>query len=134
MMKYSRQREAVCLFLKDRTDHPTAETIYDGLRTDFPNISLGTVYRNLSLLSEMGQIQRISGDNCDRYDPNPAPHYHVQCDVCGCVEDLPMTSMDSLNQLAQAHLGGTVRSHTLMFHGTCSHCLQNQKKDNESEK
>lgn len=134
MMKYSRQREAIYQFLMNRTDHPTAETIYDGLRTDLPNISLGTVYRNLALLTETGQIQRLSGDSSDRFDPNPAPHYHFQCDVCGCVEDLPMTSMDSLNQLAQAHLGGKVRSHTLMFHGTCVHCIQNAENAVHSEK
>lgn len=129
MMKYSRQREAVYKFLKQRTDHPTAETIYDGLKDDFPNISLGTVYRNLSLLSETGTIQRLSGNGaCDRFDPNPSPHYHFQCDRCGCVEDIPMTSMDSLNQLAQAYLAGKIYSHTLTFHGICSSCLDQEKK------
>ncbi len=130
MIKYSRQREAICRFLQTRTDHPTAETIYNALRPSMPNISLGTVYRNLSLLSENGQIQKLSGDGSDRFDPNPSPHYHFHCDVCGCVEDIPMTSMDSLNQLAQAHIGGHVRSHMLMFYGTCSKCLSQKTQEN----
>jgi len=128
MIKYSRQREAICQFLSTRTDHPTAETIYASLRADMPNISLGTVYRNLSLLADTGQIQKLSGSGTsDRFDPNPAPHYHFHCECCGCVEDIPMTSMDSLNQLAQAHIGGKIRSHTLMFHGTCSSCVSSDK-------
>ncbi len=124
MIKYSRQREAIYQFLCTRTDHPTAETIYASLRVEMPNISLGTVYRNLSLLSDTGQIQKLSGSGTsDRFDPKATPHYHFHCEHCGKVEDIPMTSMDSLNQLAQAHLGGTIRSHTLMFHGTCSECV-----------
>lgn len=129
MMKYSRQREAICRFLKDRTDHPTAETIYDGIKAELPNISLGTVYRNLSLLSDNGCIQRLSVNGAsDRFDPNPAPHYHFQCGRCGCVEDIPMTSMDSLNQLAQAYLDGKIYSHTLTFHGICSKCLEKEEQ------
>lgn len=128
MTKYSRQREAICQFLATRVDHPTAETIYASLRVDMPNISLGTVYRNLSLLSDSRQIQKLSGcGTSDRFDPNPAPHYHFHCECCGCVEDLPMTSMDSLNHLAQAHIGGKIRSHTLMFHGTCNSCAASEK-------
>ena len=53
--KYSRQRESIKQFLMTRTDHPTADTVYLNIRQAFPNISLGTVYRNLNLLSEMGE-------------------------------------------------------------------------------
>ena len=60
MLKYSRQREAIKTFLAGRYDHPTAETVYLGIKEEFPNISLGTVYRNLSLLSDIGEIQKLS--------------------------------------------------------------------------
>ncbi len=60
MIKYSRQRESIVNFLASRTDHPTAETIYQNIKKEFPNISLGTVYRNLSLLEEIGEIIKIS--------------------------------------------------------------------------
>ena len=68
-LKYSRQREAIKDFLAHSHEHPTADIVYMNLRESFPNISLGTVYRNLSLLSEMGQIQKISmKDGADRFD------------------------------------------------------------------
>ena len=64
MLKYSRQREAIKTFLAGRYDHPTAETVYLGIKEEFPNISLGTVYRNLSLLSDIGEIQKLSTGIC----------------------------------------------------------------------
>ena len=60
MIKKSRQREAILQCLVNRYDHPTAETVYLSIKDDFPNISLGTVYRNLSLLSDLGEIQKIT--------------------------------------------------------------------------
>ena len=89
MLKYSRQREAIKTFLAGRYDHPTAETVYLGIKEEFPNISLGTVYRNLSLLSDIGEIQKLStGIGPDRFDGNPALHYHFICKHCGSVLDL----------------------------------------------
>ena len=80
MLKYSKQREAIKNFLVTRYDHPTAETVYLNIRKEFPNISLGTVYRNLNLLAEIGEIQKLSsGIGPDRFDGNPAPHYHFIC-------------------------------------------------------
>lgn len=127
MIKYSRQREAIIRYLHGRTDHPSAEKIYRDLRLEYPNISLGTVYRNLNLLSESGHLLRIPMDNAsDRFDPDTHPHYHFVCRQCGCVEDIPMTVMNSLNQLAEAHVGGQVETHSLIFHGLCTPCSQKQ--------
>lgn len=68
-LKYSRQRESIKEFLMTRTDHPTADTVYHQLRKIYPNISLGTVYRNLALLADIGEIQKIcTGDGADRFD------------------------------------------------------------------
>ena len=81
MIKYSRQRESIVNFLASRTDHPTAETIYQNIKKEFPNISLGTVYRNLSLLEEIGEIIKIStGVGPDHYDLDFADELmtHVQ--------------------------------------------------------
>ena len=84
MIKYSRQRDSIKNFLENRYDHPTAETVYANIRQEYPNISLGTVYRNLALLSELGEIQKIStGIGPDRFDGNPRPHYHFFCRKCG---------------------------------------------------
>lgn len=60
MIKRSRQREAIRQCLTKRYDHPTAETVYMSIKDEFPNISLGTVYRNLSLLSDLGEVQKIT--------------------------------------------------------------------------
>ena len=74
--KYSRQREAIKEFLAGRTDHPTADTVYTCLREQYPNISLGTVYRNLTLLTEMGEIMKITtGEGADRFDANVQRHH-----------------------------------------------------------
>ena len=89
-MKYSRQRESIKENLMNRYDHPTAETVYLDVKKDYPNISLGTVYRNLSLLSEIGEIQKISSSNGpERFDGNPKPHFHFFCRKCGQVTDIP---------------------------------------------
>ena len=68
-LKYSRQREAILDNLKSRVDHPTADMLFQSLRKDDPKISLGTVYRNLGLLAELGRINKISAQNgIERYD------------------------------------------------------------------
>ena len=96
MIKRSRQREAIRQCLTGRYDHPTAETVYMSIKDEFPNISLGTVYRNLSLLSDLGEIQKITvSGGPDRFDGNPAPHYHFSCRECGCVMDLDRRNVGS---------------------------------------
>ena len=82
--KRSKQRDAIIAFLMTRKDHPTADTIYMNIKKEFPNISLGTVYRNLALLSERGDILKLSYDNgADRYDASVEPHYHFICPLTG---------------------------------------------------
>lgn len=129
MMKYSRQRESIKNFLISRCDHPTAETIYENIRLENPNISLGTVYRNLSLLSDIGEIQKIStGMGPDRFDGNTAPHYHLFCKKCGGVFDLMMDNIDHINTIAGAVFPGTVEGHVVHFYGLCPDCKKNEKK------
>ena len=60
-LKYSRQRESIKEYLRHTTEHPTADTVYGNIRKLYPNISLGTVYRNLSLLVDLGEIRKLSG-------------------------------------------------------------------------
>lgn len=124
MLKYSRQRESIKRFLMTRTDHPTAETIYENIRLEYPKISLGTIYRNLSLLTEIGEIQTIStGIGPDRFDGNAVPHYHFTCKSCGSVIDLKLQGLDHINLLAQHDFNGSIEGHTVFFYGTCENCL-----------
>ena len=83
-LKYSRQRESIKEFLTGRTDHPTADFVYENMKQIYPNISLGTVYRNLSLLADLGEIQKLSSfGGADRFDARTAPHCHFMCTRCG---------------------------------------------------
>ena len=77
-LKYSRQREAIKEFLASTKEHPTADTVYMHVREEFPRISLGTVYRNLNLLADMGEINKITTpDGGDRFDGSVEPHYNL---------------------------------------------------------
>ena len=128
-LKYSRQRESIKEFLADRNDHPTADTVYANIRQIYPNISLGTVYRNLSLLASLGEIRRIScEDGADRFDAITAPHYHVICRHCGKVEDLPMPWETDLDKKASACYGGEIEGHATSFYGICAACKKGEKK------
>ena len=128
MLKYSRQRESIKSFLMTRTDHPTEETVYENLRKEYPKISLGTVYRNLSLLTEIGEIQTIStGVGPDRFDGNVEPHYHFICKRCGKVIDLKMQGIEHINLLAQHEFSGSIEGHTVFFYGRCEECLMREK-------
>lgn len=133
MLKYSRQRESIKKFLMSRTDHPTAETIYENLREEYPKISLGTVYRNLSLLTDIGEIRTIStGVGPDRFDGNILPHYHFICRHCGQVIDLNVHELEHINLLAQHDFPGVIEGHRVFFYGSCAACA-GKKTGNRSE-
>ena len=125
-LKYSRQRESIKACLMNRHDHPTADALYASIREEYPNISLGTVYRNLNLLVDLGEIKKIpSGDGIDHFDYDTSPHYHFVCRQCGCIRDLPMPVSETLEQEAAAFVDGTIEDHSLIFRGVCSSCREN---------
>ena len=125
VLKHSKQRDSIKEFLMGRKDHPTAAVVYDNVRRSFPNISLGTVYRNLTLLADIGEISRIHvGDGVDHFDADTSPHYHFICSECGCVRDLDMPGID-LDEIASRNFDGQIECHTVYFHGRCKDCCQN---------
>lgn len=120
--KHSKQREALVELLKSTKTHPTASWLYENLRADFPNISLGTVYRNLKMLSDSGSILRLDiGSGTEHYDGFTHNHYHFVCNDCGSVLDIE-ANFDELNMFAQNTTGGTIENHSLIFYGKCSQC------------
>lgn len=122
-IKFSRQRESIKNYLYHTTSHPTAAKIYDALRIEYPNISLGTVYRNLNFLVENGDIIKIScDDGSDHYDGNVNPHYHFMCKKCHQVVDLDMPPLSQIDILANANFGGEIEGHFTYFYGTCEKC------------
>lgn len=129
-LKYSRHREAIKEFLCTRKDHPTADVVYMNVSREYPNISLGTVYRNLTLLVDMGEIQRLRvGDGQDHFDADISKHYHFVCTECGSVIDLEMDSIEKINDIAGMNFEGQIYGHVTYFYGTCGDCTK-RKKDN----
>ena len=122
-LKYSRQREAIKNYLVDRTDHPTADMVYTAIREVYPNISLGTVYRNLTLLAQQGEIIKIScGENSDRFDARTSAHYHFICEECGRVDDLMDFDTQMIDRMAEKYYDGEIYGHQLYFYGKCKCC------------
>lgn len=127
-LKYSRQREMIKDFLMTRKDHPTADIVYMNVRKQNPNISLGTVYRNLTLLADIGEINRLRvGDGVDHFDADTSPHYHFVCTKCGGVTDLEMDSIENILETAKANFDGYIAGHVTHFYGTCGKCIRPQK-------
>lgn len=129
-LKYSKQREAIKAYLKKSIDHPTADMVYDNLKLIFPNISLGTVYRNLALLTELGEIRKIANSNGpDRFDAESKPHYHFCCNSCGEILDIESNEEKFLFiQEVLKNFSGTITDEEITFHGVCPECLIRNKK------
>ena len=125
-LKYSRQRESIKEFLMTRKDHPTADVVYENVRKIYPNISLGTVYRNLSLLSELGEIQKLSNfGGADHFDGCVTPHCHFMCKKCGAVLDLETENLNDLSGKAVKNFSGEITECDIRFFGTCPKCMNN---------
>lgn len=132
-LKYSRQRESIEAFLKTRYDHPTADIVYQHIREEYPNISLGTVYRNLSLLASLGRLKIINcGDGVEHFDADTSKHYHFKCLECGGLLDIEADFNNELKALASKQSGFTVTGYNLVFEGFCKDCTSNQLRSNQS--
>ena len=125
--KYSRQRKLIKDFLISRKDHPTADIVYRSVRQENPNISLGTVYRNLTLLAEDGEIRRLDmGDGVDHFDADISPHYNFICRRCGSVIDLEMDNIETITERAAANFDGEIEGHVTYFYGLCARCREKE--------
>ncbi|MGN0171082.1 MAG: transcriptional repressor [Lachnospiraceae bacterium] len=133
MLKNSKQREAIRTVLMETKSHPSAETVYQMLKATYPNISLATVYRNLNLLTELGEITKVSGTTgSDRFDGNVNPHIHFFCTDCNTILDLPSPENDT-DQVAimQETFSGKITGHVTNYYGLCPDCLA---KENAQKK
>ncbi len=124
-MKFSKQREMILNQVKMFPVHPTADQVYTALKADNPNLSLGTVYRNLNLLSEMGELLKIRiADGSDRFDGRTDCHYHMVCDKCSRVFDVELSELDGLNETVSQKYGHKLTLVTLNLNGVCCECGQ----------
>lgn len=123
-VRKTKQRGAILRVLRSTDTHPTADWVYQEVRKEMPNVSLGTIYRNLKTLVEMGEVRELNyGSGYTRYDGKAHDHYHFVCDECGRIEDLELECMEGLHRQVSEEVGGVVHSHRLEFYGVCSACL-----------
>jgi Fe2+ or Zn2+ uptake regulation protein len=125
-LKFSKQRELILNAVKDNTVHPTADFVYEYLKKDNPNLSLGTVYRNLSQLVAHGFIQKVSIPGFpDRFDANIIEHNHLICDVCGSIQDVHSDMLKNIPIAISDELGVKITTCNIILHGVCKKCKNN---------
>lgn len=122
-MRLTTQRQIILEELGKVTSHPTANEVYDMVRKRLPRIGLGTVYRNLELMSETGIILKLEvGGTQKRFDATVDPHYHIRCLSCGKVDDIEIPVMEDINKTAADISKYQVLGHHIEFSGVCSDC------------
>lgn len=128
-MRYSKQRETILNVVNHSSEHPTAEMVYQEVKKEIPNISLGTVYRNLNALADASQIKRISiPKDVDHYDHRHDEHYHFCCTECHQLYDLPGTTIHQLvHQLEQEEMV-KIEDYEVLFYGICPKCLKGKEE------
>lgn len=129
-MKYSRQRELIENVIMESKLHPTADDVYTILKPENPALSLGTVYRNLNTLSDLGKIRKLAiAYGVTRYDGDITEHYHACCNTCSKVYDIvaekgnsAYKSLKKLEELANSQIGMKVTSQDIYLNGICKDC------------
>ena len=125
MGKRTKQKEAILKVLRSTTSHPTADWVYEEVRKEIPNISLGTVYRNLKLLRQSGEISDIDfSGTFSRFDGNPDNHYHFRCEKCGRVLDVDEPVNKEFDRRIARKTGFKISHHRLEFRGLCKECQE----------
>lgn len=122
-LRMTRQRQGILEELRKSETHPSADELFGRLRQQMPRISLGTVYRNLEILSELGEIQTIEmAGNLKRFDGTAANHYHIRCANCDRLVDAPLAVSDALENAVRLHTDFRILGHKLEFTGVCPDC------------
>lgn len=128
--RMTKQRKVILDVLRGTKTHPAADWIYEKVRRRLPNVSLGTVYRNLNLLADMGEIMELNyGSSHTRFDGNPVNHYHFVCSQCGNCYDLDYPLRTELEEEARQATGHLIQNHRLEFYGICEKCQETGRKE-----
>ena len=121
-LRHSHQRDMIYEYLLQTKEHPSAEMVYEELKSKIPNLSLGTVYRNLNLLEELGMVRKVTTlNNVERYDACCEDHVHFVCSKCGKIIDLPNLTQEIKDNYFN-EVGHNVEWVSLILGGTCSDC------------
>jgi Fur family transcriptional regulator, peroxide stress response regulator len=118
----TKQLEVIWDAIKDDDSHPTADQVYDKVRGRLPNISLGTVYRNLQKLVSDEKLQVLMLGRSQHFDPLVKRHQHFICEKCGQVFDVLVDTEDEIKPARLPHAGFKITSHQLAFYGACKQC------------
>lgn len=131
--RYSKKRAAILAAIRGTDCHPSAEWVYQTLKPNHPDLSLGTVYRNLVFFQERGDIRSVGViKGQERFDGITTPHSHFICRHCGAVMDLSRTELASrIDRDVSEQYGLMVEHHELTFHGLCPTCIHNQKHEED---
>ena len=131
-LRMTESRKAILSALSNVKAHPTADEVYLMVRRDVPNVSLGTVYRNLDILAKRGLIRALAtAGEPRRYDGMLEEHHHIVCEVCGRIDDVEVGDTEPLEELVVDCEGYEVHGYTLCFAGVCRECSGNGKDRNE---
>lgn len=121
--RFSKQRQIIYDMIKSNPVHPTADYIYNSLKKEYPDLSLGTVYRNLNVLAESGLIIKITSESdSEHYDGNTENHYHLMCEKCNHIFDINIPYLNNIVEEAQKECAHLVKHHSLVFTGICEEC------------
>jgi len=132
MARTSKQKQAIIRVLGATNTHPTADWIYEEVKKEIPNISLGTVYRNLRLLSENGEVLQLGlCGSLSRFDARRDNHYHFRCVKCGRVFDVDVPVNDELDRTVGQTTDFTILYHRLEFRGLCRECQESAQEPNQ---
>ena len=123
MSRKSKQKGVILGAVKSTRSHPTANWVYEQVKQEMPNISLGTVYRNLKSLKQEGEIEELNfNDTMSRFDGITQNHYHFRCEQCGRIFNLDGPVDETLNDRIERKTDFKVVDHHLEFYGRCSNC------------
>ena len=121
----SKQRDQIMEVLRGTRSHPTAKWVFDKVRRQFPNLSMGTVYRNLAMLVKQGLVSRLDfGSNQDRYEAAILPHHHFVYENCGRVTDIELPIDHALTKKLRAATGLATTRLEIRVYGVCEKCSQ----------
>ena len=133
-LRMTRQRRTIIRALEMVESHPTADEVYEAVRRELPRISLGTVYRNLDVLSEHGIIRKLEfGGSQRRFDGMPNNHYHLRCTGCGRLEDAPLAPLAELEESLKEVSDYEIVGHRLEFIGLCPKCKQKEQGSDRAD-
>lgn len=123
LQRMTRQRTVILDALCQSRNHPTADDLYEAVRRQLPNVSLGTIYRNLDILARSGRVKRLdSGGTQARFDAELSPHHHVRCRGCGKVDDVAVTPNTRIRRPKRSEHGFEIDDHRIEFDGLCPDC------------